>query len=151
MPRDAARPSPLFDSQITPAQVTGFRRDNRFADLMGQTAWQALPPVIRDRFARKAGPGESVVYAGQVTHLKTTRLGKFLINAALLIGAPLPTSKDLGAASVVTVTEDACGGGQTWSRLYARRAGSPRLSIPLSGLAVRRGLKNISVVASACA
>lgn len=39
MPRDAARPSPLFDSRITPAQVTGFRRYNRFADLMGQTAW----------------------------------------------------------------------------------------------------------------
>jgi hypothetical protein len=44
-----------------------------------------------------------------------------------LIGAPLPLGRDPGVAAVVTVTEDSTGGGQVWTRMYARRRGFPQV------------------------
>lgn len=127
MPRDAAMPIPMLKQPETATGGTARFLDRRFEQLMGANAWAALPSAVRRRFARKAGPGESVIYSGIVTDLKATRLGHALAHVARLIGGPLPTSRALGAASVVTVTEDAAGGGQTWSRLYARRSGFPQI------------------------
>ena len=56
-----------------------------------------------------------------------SRAGFWLAQLTRLIGGPLPTSRDNGLASVVTVTEDAAGGGQCWTRLYVRRSGFPQV------------------------
>jgi hypothetical protein len=56
-----------------------------------------------------------------------SRVGWWLAQALRPIGAPLPTSRDSDVASVVAVTEDLPGGGQVWTRLYARRAGFPQI------------------------
>ena len=53
--------------------------------------------------------------------------GWLLSQAARLVGSPLPTSRAVGLASVVSVTEDARGGGQTWTRLYVRPSGFPQI------------------------
>ncbi len=46
---------------------------------------------------------------------------------ARLIGGPFPTTTYVGAASIVTVTEHAASGGQTWTRLYACRKARPQI------------------------
>src|ERR1700704_4005316 len=53
--------------------------------------------------------------------------GWLLAQAARLIGAPLPISRDAHTPSVVTVTEDVAARGQHWTRLYARRRGFPQV------------------------
>jgi hypothetical protein len=49
------------------------------------------------------------------------------VQAARLIGGPLPTRGDTRVPSVVTVTEDIPTGGQIWTRLYAWSAGFPQV------------------------
>lgn len=101
--------------------------DMRFRALLGEAAWAGLPPAVRRRFSKRVACGETAVYAGTVTRVRMSRLGRLLANAARLIGGPLPLHCETGVASVVTVTEDGAGGGQVWTRLYARRRGLPQV------------------------
>jgi hypothetical protein len=70
--------------------------------------------------------GATVVYRGEVVDVRANRLGWLLSQAARLIGAPLPLVFRPDAA-VVTVTEDAVGQGQVWSRIYVRKNGFPQV------------------------
>ena len=101
--------------------------DLRFRALLSDEAWGALPLAVRRRFSKRLAAGESVVYVGEVTECRMSRMGWLLAQAARLIGGPLPLARDVGAASVVTVTEDGATGGQVWTRLYARRDGFPQV------------------------
>jgi hypothetical protein len=101
--------------------------DLRFRALLSDEAWGALPLAVRRRFSKRLAAGESVVYVGMVTECRMSRAGRLLAQAARLIGGPLPLGRDVGAASVVTVTEDEATGGQIWTRLYARRDGFPQV------------------------
>jgi hypothetical protein len=58
-----------------------------------------------------------------------------------LIGAPLPTGRDAGVPSVVTVTEETATGGQIWTRLYARRRSFPQVIHSSKRFAGRTGLE----------
>lgn len=100
--------------------------DLRFRALLGATAWGRLPRAVQDRFARRLRDGLAVSYAGLVTECRMSRAGWLLAHLCRLIGAPLPLSRDVGVAAVVTVTEDG-GGGQVWSRMYARHRGFPQV------------------------
>ena len=124
MPRDAVCLEPLGSSAAAGAALA---TDDRFRVLMGDAAWNALPDAIRRRFSQKAGPGESILFRGAVTEMRTRFAGRVLAHVARLIGAPLPLTREIGAASVVTVTEDAAGGGQNWTRLYAHSHGFPQI------------------------
>jgi hypothetical protein len=44
-----------------------------------------------------------------------------------LIGGPLPTGRDVAVPAVVSVTEDAAGGGQVWTRVYGRKRAFPQV------------------------
>jgi hypothetical protein len=101
--------------------------DLRFRALLRDDEWFALPAAVRARFSKRLAAGDTAVYVGRVTEIAMSRVGCLLVRLARLIGGPFPMSMDTGVASVVTVTENAATGGQTWTRLYARRKGVPQV------------------------
>lgn len=115
--------------------------DLRFRALIADADWRSLSPAIRRRFTKRLSPRDSVVYAGQVTLCRMSRVGWLLAQGARLVGGPLPTSRTSGAASVVTVTEDAGSGGQTWTRLYVRPGGFPQIIHSTKSFAGPTGLE----------
>ncbi len=112
---DTALPSPA-----------GALADLRFRALLPAEVWAELPPSVRLRFSKRLTGGATVTYCGAVAAIRTNAAGRLLAQAARLIGGPLPLVFEPGA-SVVTVTEDAVGHGQIWTRLYARRTGFPQV------------------------
>jgi Domain of unknown function (DUF4166) len=102
--------------------------DRRYRDLMGERAWNALKPAVRRRFAKRLAFGQSVVYTGQITETRMNGAGRLLVQAARLIGSPLPLEpKARGEAAVVALTADCGREGQHWTRLYAWRRGFPQI------------------------
>ena len=100
--------------------------DLRFRALLPAEDWAGLPLAVRRRFSKRMKDGGAVVYLGEVVTVQAHPMGRLLAQAARLIGAPLPLVFTPGA-SVVTVTEDAVGQGQVWSRLYVRKGGFPQV------------------------
>jgi hypothetical protein len=109
------------------AEAEGELGDLRFRALVSDDDWAALPPPVRRRFSKRLAGGRTVIYGGEVEKTWLSRTGWLLAQALRLIGAPLPTARDIGVPSVVTVTEDVATGGQIWTRLYARRRGFPQV------------------------
>jgi hypothetical protein len=101
--------------------------DLRFRRLLGAAEWDLLPASVRQRFAKRLGPGVAVTYRGRIESCTMTPLGWLLAQACRMIGAPLPLDCTGGMAAIVTVTEDGDSGGQVWSRLYARPHGFPQV------------------------
>lgn len=101
--------------------------DLRFRALIPDAQWNTLPPAVRRRFSKRLPQGASAVYAGHVVATRMSAAGWLLAQAARGVGAPLPVSRAAGMASVVSVTEDPRGGGQIWTRLYARPRGFPQM------------------------
>lgn len=102
--------------------------DQRFRQLLGETAWQALPPSVRRRFGKRLTGGSSVVYQGVVVAMRRNIAGYILSHLARLVGAPLPYDRtSLNQPAVVTVTEDCAGDGQFWIRQYGRASGFPQV------------------------
>ena len=101
--------------------------DLRFRALLSALDWDALPPTVRWRFSRRLAGGMTVVYVGRVSETRMSRAGWCVAQAARLIDAPLPLGRDRDVPAVVAVTEDRSGGGQNWTRLYARCAGFPQI------------------------
>lgn len=115
--------------------------DLRFRALIADEDWRSLSPAIRRRFTKRLSPRASAVYSGQVTLCRMSRTGWLMAQAARLVGGPLPVSRMSGAASVVTVTEDAVSGGQTWTRLYVRPVGFPQIIHSTKSFAGPTGLE----------
>lgn len=101
--------------------------DLRFRALIPERDWTSLSPAVRQRFGKRLAQGTSAVYVGRVVAMRFSCLGWLAAQAARLIGGPLPLEPEPGRASVVTVTEDPEGGGQVWTRLYARACGFPQV------------------------
>src|SRR5438874_2124817 len=102
-------------------------RDPRFRALLTNDEWAALPEPVRRRFSRGPGRDRTIIYCGRILRASMTRAGWLVAQAARLIGAPLPTSRDTDVPSVVTVTEDGMSGGQMWTVLHGRRRGFPQI------------------------
>ncbi|GLR84717.1 DUF4166 domain-containing protein [Bradyrhizobium iriomotense] len=102
-----------------------FLDDRRFRALLPDEDWGRLPLATWRRFSMR--DGDSVVYVGVIDEVSFSDLGWWLAQAARLIGGPLPTGRDIGVPMIVTVTEDARSGGQTWTRICARRNGFPQV------------------------
>lgn len=101
--------------------------DDRFKKLLSETEWRQLPKAVQNRFSKRVKGGETIVYIGEVTEMKTSALGKLLAQILRPLGAPLPLSSDVGTPSVVSVTEDVTTGGQIWTRLYANKTRFPQM------------------------
>jgi hypothetical protein len=101
--------------------------DHRFRALLPPEDWGRLPVAIWRRFSKRVADGATVVYVGQIEEASFSRVGWWIAQAARLIGGPLPTIAETGVPIIVTVTEDAAGGGQIWTRICARRDGFPQV------------------------
>jgi hypothetical protein len=101
--------------------------DLRFRALLSDADWARLPPAVRRRFSKRLAAGATAVYAGEVVEARMSRAGRLLARLLRLLGGPLPTDCDAGVPAVVSVTEDAAGGGQVWTRVYGRRRGFPQV------------------------
>ena len=118
--------------------------DLRFVRLLGAGAWAGLPDTIRARFGKRLGPGQSVVYRGEVLQTRLSRLGRIVAKLLGPIGAPLPLDRSTGGeAAIVTVTEAPDGMGQFWTRQYNRRAGFPQVIHSMKRFAGPTGLEEI--------
>ena len=120
--------------------------DLRFRALMPRGQWDGLPEATRRRFGRRLGPGEAIVYRGITEHTRMNAAGKLLARLARLIGAPLPLpGLTDGGAAVVTVTEaaDGAGGGQFWTRQYARAHRFPQVVHSAKGFGGPTGLEEV--------
>jgi hypothetical protein len=105
--------------------------DARFRALLADQDWARLPSPVRQRFSRRLGAGGATVFVGEVRRARLTRIGRLFVQAARLVGAPLPTSGDEAVPVIVSVTEDMTGGlvsgGQIWTLVYGRRRGFPQV------------------------
>ncbi|WP_027526137.1 DUF4166 domain-containing protein [Bradyrhizobium sp. Ec3.3] len=106
---------------------TRFLDDRRFRALLSAEDWGRLPLATWRRFSKRVAVGDSVVYVGVVNEVGFSELGWWFAQAARLIGGPLPTGRDTGVPMIVTVTEDGRSGGQTWTRICARKRGFPQV------------------------
>src|SRR5262249_31019755 len=126
--RSESPPSPgLLPRREPPPRATPELGDVRFRALMAEHEWASLPAAIRRRFSKRLAGGQTIVYAGEILESRMSRIGWWLVQAARLIGGPLPLTRDARVPSVVTVTEDIATGGQILTRLYARRKGLPQV------------------------
>ena len=116
-----------FPGRGAPAAAADGAGDLRFRLLVGEREWAQLPEATRRRFGKRVGPCRTVLYAGEVVECRISRAGFALAQLGRLIGAPLPTSRDEFVPATVSVTEDAVGGGQFWTRIYGRRRGFPQV------------------------
>jgi len=102
--------------------------DLRFRRLLSKEDWTALPEDVRQRFSKHLRKGYSTVYKGYIQYTRMNRIGRFLAKFLKVVGAPLPLDIDNeNQAAVVTVSEDANGGGQFWTRQYGRKEGFPQV------------------------
>ena len=101
--------------------------DLRFSRPVPDAHWRTLPENIRRRFSKRVADGESVVYTGVVVLSEASRAGRIFARLARLIGGPIPLSRDVGVATIVTVTEDNRCSGQIWTRIYCRRGCFPQV------------------------
>jgi len=123
----ARQPDRLARELVNEAAPDPVLADLRFRGLIGAEAWSVLPAAVRSRFGKRLAGGNAAIYVGTIVECRMTRFGRLLAEAARLIGAPLPLHRDIGVPAVVTVTEDAVGGGQFWTRMYGRRRGFPQV------------------------
>lgn len=115
-----------FAIETRPLPQSRALADVRFRALLPAADWAELPFAVRTRFSKRMNGGATVAYRGEVVSVEAGLAGRLLAHAARLIGGPLPLVFTPGA-SVVTVTEDAVGQGQVWSRLYVRPDGFPQV------------------------
>ncbi|GAB4191815.1 MAG: DUF4166 domain-containing protein [Wenzhouxiangellaceae bacterium] len=98
-----------------------------YAGLLGDNAWQRLPAAVRRRFSRRLHCGECVIYRGEVLRTRISRLGRWLVQLARLVGGPLPLESQAHQPSVVSVYGGRHDGDQRWSRQYSRRHRFPQM------------------------
>jgi hypothetical protein len=101
--------------------------DHRFHALLPDEEWGRLPLAIWRRFSKRLEDGRTIVYVGEIDRASLSPIGWWLVQAARLIGGPLPTGTETGVPMIVAVTEDAACGGQIWTRICARKQGFPQV------------------------
>ena len=101
--------------------------DLRFRALVGAEAWDLLPVEVQRRFSKRLSGAQVALYRGLVVEMRVSRLGWLLAQLCRLVGAPLPLNRKSGGGALVVVSEDRNGGGQNWTRIYARPSGFPQV------------------------
>jgi hypothetical protein len=101
--------------------------DVPFRRLLGEERWAHLPSATQRRFARHIAAGACISYVGEIVECRMSLGGRLLAQACRLVGAPLPLRRDTGVAASVSVTGDASGLAQYWTRQYGCRQGFPQV------------------------
>ncbi len=125
--RAAAKVGDLGEDVSSRTEIAEPLGDLRFRALLSEADWARLPPAIRRRFSKRLAAGGTTVYTGEVVEAWLSRAGWLLAQTLRLIGGPLPTGREVGVPAVVSVTEDAAGGGQVWTRVYGRKRAFPQV------------------------
>ena len=115
--------------------------DARFRALLGRGEWENLPTEVQKRFSKRLGGAETALYRGLVVDMHMSPIGWLLAQACRLFGAPLPLCREAGRAAIVSVSEDPLGGGQFWTRIYARPSGFPQVIHSAKRFVGRSGLE----------
>ena len=119
------------------------RTDNRFRALLGDPAWNSLPPAVRRRFSTPLVPNEPRLYRGTVVETVHSPLGRIVANLARIAGSPLPLTPGATGPATVMVTENAALGGQVWTRIYARPGKFPQTINSAKRFGGRTGLEEL--------
>jgi hypothetical protein len=92
--------------------------DLAFRRLMGESAWRGLAPAIQSRFGVKPLPGQVVEYAGRMTAVRASPIGRLFGQLCRLIGSPIApyTGDDVPISVFVHQAPD--GDGVVWRREY---------------------------------
>jgi hypothetical protein len=101
--------------------------DLRFRTLLDAEQWERLPAEVRRRFSKRLSGPAVALYRGIVIEMRVSHVGWLLAQFCRLFGAPLPLSRKVGGAALVSVSEDASSGGQCWTRIYGRPRGFPQV------------------------
>jgi hypothetical protein len=113
--------------QASQASRTRLLDDSRFHALLPDEDWGRLPVAIWRRFSKRLEDGRTIIYFGEIDEASLSRIGWWLVQAARVIGGPLPTGAATGVPMIVAVTEDAASGGQIWTRICGRKRGFPQV------------------------
>jgi len=125
----------------TRAPEPGPLGDLRFRRLVGDEGWGRLPAAVRERFGHRVAGCRTILYSGEIVECRMNGAGRWLAQAARLIGSPLPLSRACGLPAAVSVTEDPVSGGQHWLRIYARPRGFPQVICSCKAFAGPTGLE----------
>lgn len=92
--------------------------DLAFRKLLGEPAWRGLAPAIHSRFGVKPLPGEVVEYAGRMSAVRASPVGRLFGHLCRLIGSPIApyTGDDVPISVFVQQAPD--GDGVVWRREY---------------------------------
>lgn len=131
----------MFNPSAPAAPPARLLDDHRFRALLSAEDWGRLPLAVWRRFSKRLADGATVVYVGEVDEVHCSRARWWLAQAARAIGGPLPLVYERGAPMIVTVTEDAACGGQTWTRISARSSGFPQVIYSCKRFAGPTGLE----------
>ena len=88
-------------------------RPHSLRGILGEPAWERLPPAVRQRFA---DPARSVDYAGEFAIVRASRVGRILAWACQLIGTPIVPRTGRNVPAIVRVGP--CEKGVNWTREY---------------------------------
>ena len=88
-----------------------------YRTLLGEAAWSALHPDIRDRFSLQHLQ-DPVTYEGKMTEVRLSFAGRLLAQLGRLIGTPLATRQGHDIPTRVDVYPDRRRGGIAWDRHY---------------------------------
>jgi Domain of unknown function (DUF4166) len=107
-------------TQAQPAtlQPSAGVEDLAFRQLLGESAWRGLPAAIQSRFGVKPPPGQVVEYAGRMTAVRASVIGRLFGQLCRLIGSPIApyTGNDVPISVFVHQAPD--GDGVVWRREY---------------------------------
>ncbi len=105
-------------TQTTPRRSPIGVEDLAFRQLLGEPAWRGLAPAIHSRFGVKPLPGQVVEYAGRMTAVRASPMGRLFGHLCRLIGSPIApyTGEDVPISVFVQQAPD--GDGVVWRREY---------------------------------
>lgn len=108
----------LIRTQTTPKRSPIGVEDLAFRQLLGEPAWRGLAPAIHSRFGLKPLPGQVVEYAGRMTAVRASPMGRLFGHLCRLIGSPIApyTGDDVPISVFVQQAPD--GDGVVWRREY---------------------------------
>src|SRR5262245_28653948 len=92
--------------------------DLAFRELLGEPAWPGLAPAIHSRFGIKPLPGQVIEYAGRMTAVRASPIGRVFGRMCRLIGSPIApyAAEHVDISVFVQRAED--GDGVVWRREY---------------------------------
>ncbi len=89
-----------------------------FAKILGKAQWSRLPPLVRRRFEREDAGFKERIYAGQMSVIRATKLGKLLAFFCQIIGTPVVPLTGKNVGMFVRLFNVPSVRGIAWERIY---------------------------------